>query len=433
MSRLYNPDVITAAVDDDLDLRVRPDSERLQEADFCAKIASDTKNCLLEMADTPSGLPADKLAVREDQFERDYITSPTNIGLYLASLVAMRDMDMLSSDQADSSVDGVLDALDNLEKNRGLYFNWYDARTGDTGPAHGDKIVSTVDNAWLAIGLMAVRNAGFGIPNEHAGKLFDDMDLSALYDPDGELFYGHYNATNGAYSAYHNDVLLSETRVASYLGMVKHGLPPEHFYSLGRFVPAGHPEPDHDPTDGIKSWGGSMFEVLMPTLFVDESFSGDLKQAHHQQVKAQIAYGDRHLGGHWGVSVCLTPKDGYQELGISSNAMSGAYQERGVITPHAKLLALPYARETVLAGLMWDLENYPDCYNDGLGFYDSFDIFNGVASDTYLVLDQAMGFLALCNDRQKGPWQYTSHELTAWAAGQDRSIGSLAVRYQDAA
>lgn len=431
MSRPYTPDFISSVANYDSDINVRPALEVQQEAEFFVKIANDTKSCLVQLADTPTYLPADKLIIHEEKIERDSMTSPTNIGLYLASLVAMRDMEMISSDQARFSIDGVLNTLDGLDKYRGLFFNWYDSQTGITRSTIDDRIVSTVDNAWLAVGLMTIRNAGFGNSSEHADRLYQGIDLSVLYDEEAGLFYGHFNASQDVYSAYHNDILLSETRIASYLGLANHSLPLEHFQSLGRFAPAGHSEPDCDTTHAIKSWGGSMFEALMPTLFVDESFSADLSNAHSQQVAEQIVYGDRHLRGHWGVSVCLTPQEGYQELGIRSNAMSDTYKETGIITPHAKLLALPFAREAVIAGMKWDTEHYPTCYSDQLGFCDSIDTLSGKVSGTYLALDQAMAFLALYNDSQEsgGLWQYTSHELTRWAADQSRSIGSLAIQH----
>lgn len=418
------------------ELGMSPGYEHLREIEFCARATLDTSNCLVKMADTPTHLPADQITVREMNLERDNKTSPTNIGLYLASLVAMRDMGILSPDIASRKIDEVLTTLSNIDKYEGLYYNWYGIDSGEAYSSGGDKIISTVDNAWLAVGLMTIKNAGIGDTSKRAETLFDEIDISRLYDPETELFYGHYNVTKGSYSAYHNDVLLSETRIASYLGMSKGWLPVRHFDTLGHHAPAGQSGPTSSTIDDIKSWGGSMFEALMPTLFVDEGYSEDLNDTLHKQVRAQMVYGDRHLGGHWGVSVCLTPKDGYQEFGVHSNAMSESYRETSVITPHAKVLALPFARDAVIQGLMRDQADYPDCYKKQLGFCDSIDTGSGEVSDTFLALDQAMIFLALYNDWQKdtgGIRRYTSAELTGWRALLNQDVGYVAVQYSNAA
>lgn len=418
------------------ELGMPQDPERLREIEFCAQVMRDTGNCLMNMADTPTHLPADQITEHELHLERDKKTSPTNIGLYLASLVAMRDMDILSPEQASDTINEVLTTLSNIDTYGGLYYNWYGTDTGEIYPSGGDKIISTVDNAWLAVGLMTIKNAGLGDISKRAETLFDAIDISRLYDPETELFYGHYNVTEGSYSAYHNDVKLSETRIASYLGMSKGWLPNRHFDNLGHNVPAGLSESAPNTMDDIKSWGGSMFEALMPTLFVDEGFSDNLKDAHYKQVRAQIAYGESNLGGHWGVSVCFTSKGGYQEFGIHSNAMSMSYPETSVITPHAKALALPYAREAVIQGLMRDQADFPDCYKGQLGFCDSIDTASGEVSDTFLALDQAMIFLAFYNDWQKdtgGILRYTSNELTGWRAGPYQDIGHTVVQYAEAA
>lgn len=443
MKNTNNPTAVNASVDytntfesTELNIETQSDKERLRELEFLSEVTLDTANCLELIADTPTHLPTDKITTFEEHVVRDNKTSPTNIGLYLASLVAMRDMDILAADQAIEKIDNILTTLDSLEKNGGLFYNWYNTDTGEVMETSNGNIISTVDNAWLAVGLMTIKNASLGSTSAHADILFDAIDISRLYDPEINLFYGHYNASQGTYSAYHNDVKLSETRIASYLGMSKQGLPLKHFHSLGRYAPAGQPEPSHSKQEGIKSWGGSMFEALMPTLFVDEGFSEDLNFAHFEQVRVQIAYGEEHLSGHWGVSVSLTPNDGYQELGIHSNAMSSYYRESSVITPHAKVLALPFAREAAVSGLMKDRADYPGCYKEKFGFCDSIDTANSEVSDTFLALDQAMIFLALYNDWQKdtgGIGRYTSPELISWRSRIIHDIGSTAIQYPHAA
>ena len=71
----------------------------------------------------------------------------------------------------------------------GQFYNWYDHRTGEKltiWPPSGEPrtpILSSVDNAWLAVGLRIVRNAVPALA-ARAGALYDSMDFGVYYRPD---------------------------------------------------------------------------------------------------------------------------------------------------------------------------------------------------------------------------------------------------------
>jgi len=80
-------------------------------------------------------------------------TSPTNIGLYLLSTVAARDMGWLSDSDAVERLEQTLDRMTRMQRFRGHFYNWYDTidlRVLD--PAY----VSTVDSGNLAGHLLCV-------------------------------------------------------------------------------------------------------------------------------------------------------------------------------------------------------------------------------------------------------------------------------------
>ncbi|MFN8825976.1 MAG: GH36-type glycosyl hydrolase domain-containing protein [Planctomycetota bacterium] len=83
-------------------------------------------------------------------------TSPTNIGLYLLSVVAARDFGWLSTSAALRRLEDTLDTLQRLEHHRGHLFNWYSTR--DLRPLE-PRYVSTVDSGNLAAHLLAVGEA----------------------------------------------------------------------------------------------------------------------------------------------------------------------------------------------------------------------------------------------------------------------------------
>ncbi|MFZ1468481.1 MAG: glucoamylase family protein [Paracoccaceae bacterium] len=91
--------------------------------------------------------PAPKLAER---------TSPTNIGLYLLSVISARDFGWISMKDALDRIDRTLSTVERMETFRGHLFNWYDTRDLSVLPPH---YVSSVDSGNLAGHLVAVSSA----------------------------------------------------------------------------------------------------------------------------------------------------------------------------------------------------------------------------------------------------------------------------------
>ncbi|HEX4533881.1 MAG TPA: glucoamylase family protein [Rhizomicrobium sp.] len=83
-------------------------------------------------------------------------TSPTNMGLYLLSILAARDFGWIGTLAAADRLEATLAAMDKLERFRGHFFNWYD--TKDLR-ALEPKYVSSVDSGNLAGHLLALNNA----------------------------------------------------------------------------------------------------------------------------------------------------------------------------------------------------------------------------------------------------------------------------------
>jgi cyclic beta-1,2-glucan synthetase len=94
-----------------------------------------------------------------DNFQQDpkpvvaHRTSPTNIGLYLISIIAARDFGWLGRREAAEKLDATLASMQSLERYNGHFYNWY--ATDDPRPLH-PKYVSTVDSGNLAGHLLVV-------------------------------------------------------------------------------------------------------------------------------------------------------------------------------------------------------------------------------------------------------------------------------------
>lgn len=81
-------------------------------------------------------------------------TSPTNIGMALLANLAARDFGYLTAGQMLDRTDKTLTTLEQLERFRGHFFNWYDTRTLKPLRPH---YVSSVDSGNLAGALLTLR------------------------------------------------------------------------------------------------------------------------------------------------------------------------------------------------------------------------------------------------------------------------------------
>ncbi len=97
-----------------------------------------------------------------DNFQEDpepviaHRTSPTNIGLYLLSVVAARDFGWLGTLDTLDRLEATFATLEKMERYRGHFYNWYDS--SDLRPLE-PKYVSSVDSGNLAGHLIALSNA----------------------------------------------------------------------------------------------------------------------------------------------------------------------------------------------------------------------------------------------------------------------------------
>ena len=165
------------------------------------------------------------------------------------------------------------------------------------------------------------------------------MDFTFLYDARRKLLTIGYNVSELRHDASHYDLLASEARLASFLA-VSHGqLPEEHWFMLGRMIADG----DREPT--LLSWSGSMFEYLMPMLFLPSYEHTLLDESCRAAVRRQIRYGhDRAVP--WGISEScynVTGADSayqYRPFGIPGLALQRDMDKTLVVAPYASALAL---------------------------------------------------------------------------------------------
>ncbi|MCL4393718.1 MAG: cellobiose phosphorylase, partial [Chloroflexi bacterium] len=103
---------------------------------------------------------------------------------------------------------------------------------------------------------------GFREIGERSEQYFEDMDFGFLFDAQRQLFHIGYNVAAEQLDSNYYDLLASEARIASIVAIAENQVPPSHWLHLGRPLTqeAGAPT--------ILSWGGTLFEYLMPALMM---------------------------------------------------------------------------------------------------------------------------------------------------------------------
>ena len=447
------------------------------------RYAEDTYRSMVAMTNKRTGLTADNLSA---DGKRSEYTSPTNIGAYLWSTLAARDVGLITRRQARERLARTVRTVGRLERHEpsGQFYNWYDPATREkltTWPVDGNPVypfLSSVDNGWLAAGLRMVARAVPALQRP-ARRLHRSMDFGFYYDPQvGQIRGGYWTElppnqvyapevsgacatspaggdTGKGWTCHHYGSLNTEPRIASYIGITKGEIPPEHYFKTFRTFPStcdwgwqeAKPEGvtrnymgvdvfeghyTYRGMDIVPSWGGSMFEALMVPLLVPEEQWGSRSWGvnHPLYVRAQIKHGLNEADyGYWGFSPSNNPAGGYREYGVDQIGLNpdgySSDQERtvvdrgfaadtpgatpcrpaqpkpdsygnGVVTPHASFLALDYKPNRALNNLRRLRRDF-DLYTDH-GFYDAVDVTSGQVSRYWLALDQGMIMAALGNE-----------------------------------
>lgn len=397
---------------------------------FLKEIARDTWLYFENLVDRKTHLVVDHVRVGSALGIGSYI-SPTNVALYWLANIAAYDLSLISKEKAVQNIESSLNTYEKLDRWKfGFWFNYYD--TGNLRVTR--QYISSVDNGWLAAGLILIRSAFPEHFGDRASKILKRLDFSEFYDvSNGQLKLG-YDDEKGKFTPYHYGLLASEARLTSYIAIGKGDLENEHWTRIYRTLPIEWdwqkqtPEGNDSELFGlpvfeghytylgkkfIPSWGGSLFEFLAPTLLVDEQSLARKNLGKNNEIATDlhIQYALKEQKYPiWGIAPCAI-RNGkywiYREYGISQMGAKG-YPDRGVITPYASFLALATRPEEAIKNFRQMLSKYPDSYGE-YGFYDSIDVTKGIVNHQYLVLDQAMSFLAIVNYLENGSLRRRFH------------------------
>jgi hypothetical protein len=242
---------------------------------------------------------------------------------------------------------------------------------------------------------------------ERANRYADDMQYGFLMVESRKLLsIGYDGVTCELYNACY-DLLASEARMAFFLAVAKGDIPQESWFRLDR---------SHVLVNGrpcLVSWTGTMFEYMMPALWMRAYPNTLITRALESAARIQR---DHVRGIPWGISESGFAKTdpagryGYQAWGIPQLALKYGAEDGPVISPYSTFLALELLRDDGIENLRrMDAMGWLGEY----GFYEAADYTEGPEPQmvrSWMAHHQGMSLLALANLLREGCFQRWFHE-----------------------
>ena len=366
-----------------------------EEYTYLNGIAKDSWACIDYLVEPKTGLPYD-ISRKKPTY-----TSVSNIGLYAAAVSIAVEMKFIDRKEGIQKLSQLLDSFDKFPTWNGFTQSWHDVVT--LQPSTDDPWISILDSGNLAAGFIVARQE-FPELNKRISKLLDAMDWSKVYNPNKKLLIGGYSMKS---KQLNNSWLLSvmgtDARGAFIESIGSNKVPAEMWGKVSKSMEYKYGLKYYQP-----GWsGGGLFMQMIDTCFFDLRYTGMWRSAA-SFARAQIFHAKMIGAPVWGWSACDSPSEGY--LGYNN-------WRDYIVTPHASVLPISIFPKESIANLrkLEELGARQDFETDGnksaFGFRDSIDFVKGRPTNTYLMLDQGMLFLSLCNYLSDGKvWELSNRD-----------------------
>jgi hypothetical protein len=170
-------------------------------------------------------------------------------------------------------------------------------------------------------------------------RLVRNMNFEMLVDPQRRLLSVGYDVASKKLANACYDLLASEARIATFIGVAKGQAPQESWFRLGR----QHTVCERQTV--LISWTGTMFEYLMPVIWMRSHPDTLLDRSVRGAVHAQRSYATMRRVP-WGISEAAYSKTDelgnyqYAAFGVPGLALNVARAGSLVISPYSTCLAL---------------------------------------------------------------------------------------------
>jgi len=251
-----------------------------------------------------------------------------------------------------------------------------------------------------------------------------DMNFSLLVDPRRKLLSIGYNVDTQQLSPSCYDLLASESRIASFVAVAKDEAEQDCWFRLGR----QHTICENEAV--LISWTGTMFEYLMPLIWMRSHPDTLLARSLDAAVRAQENYGQRRRIP-WGISEsghAQRDEQGnyqYAAFGVPDMALNVARAGFLVTSPYSSCLAL-------MVDAAGGVQNLAAMARKGwlaeYGFYEAADYTKSSGSAlrkprcevvrSFMAHHQGMSLAAICNVLYDYPFQRWFHANRAVQASE---------------
>ncbi len=186
--------------------------------------------------------------------------------------------------------------------------------------------------------------------SQHAERLADETEFAFLADPSRQILSIGYDVRGQKLHKACYDMIASEARIATFLAVARDEIPQQSWLNLSR---------DHAHAFGrfvLLSWTGTMFEYLMPSLWMRSYPDTLISRTLSACVQVQRAFAHT-LNISWGISESgASRKDdaghyGYQAYGVPQIALWIEASAGPVVSPYSTFLALGVDSPTALRNL----------------------------------------------------------------------------------
>jgi len=327
--------------------------------------------------------------------KEDVKTSPTDIAMSLTSIISAHSLEFIDSRKAVQLIEKIITSIESLEKWNGHLYNWY--RISNKEKMY-PFYVSSVDSGNLAIALLTVKEFLKSLDTldleKRVEKLFQEMDFSEFYTEQNVFSIG-YNSLDEKLSPYNYNKFASESRILSFISIVKGDVPSKHWLCLDKTLTK------YKNRKGLVSWSGTSFEYFMPMIFMKSYSNTLLDESYHFAYFCQKEY-IKEVNDNlpWGIS-----ESAYAELDDGLNykykAFSTPYlkmieekEQRIVLSPYASILAIDINPKEVYKNLL--RFNELGMYKD-FGYYESYDYDRDEKVLSYFAHHQGMILASLAN------------------------------------
>jgi hypothetical protein len=236
--------------------------------------------------------------------------------------------------------------------------------------------------------------------SEQARDLANAMDFGFLLDKQRLLLSVGFDAGSEELQPYCYNLLATEPRTAVFIAIAKEDIPQDCWFRLDRPYTSDHGRPV------LLSWTGTMFEYLMPSIWMRTYPNTLLDRASVAAVRSQQAYAtQKHI--LWGISESACAKRNeagdyhYEAFGVPSLALRKNGSEPLIVSPYSTVLALSVDPKGALSNLhRMQTQGWFGPY----GFYEAADYshrrFFGASYElvqSWMVHHQGMSLLSLAN------------------------------------